>query len=365
MSLTLVILLESLNNRFMSFKKLISWSKKEFAYLPWRQERTLYRTLVSEIMLQQTTVATVQKHFDRFINRFPDLEDLARATEQELLVAWKGLGYYRRARNLKKIAEHILTNHRGDFPKNEVELRLIPGIGPYTAGAIMGIGMNERALAVDANLERVLSRLYGIKLEKGLKLQKKIAQLFLDKKILNEEKYSYRDMNEALMDLGRVYCQARKVSCELCPLSETCVAFSERKPFKYPLQNEQKSKIEEDHTLCLLRLIIIKKDKLLTYKKNEDEWLSGQYEVPTLLIKSTDPKIKQYVQLKSEITWSELKMFKTGITKYKIENYVSVMDFNQFKKIGFPRPVEWRDFTREGANLSTATIKALRICSVD
>jgi A/G-specific adenine glycosylase len=344
----------------MNLKKLIKWSRKEFSHLPWRKERTLYITLVSEIMLQQTTVSTVQKHFSGFIKRFPSLEDLALASEEELLIAWKGLGYYRRARNLKKIAEHLLHHHQGQFPGEEAELRLIPGIGPYTSQALIGIGRDERALAIDANLERVLSRLYGIKLEKGLKLQKKIAQLFLDKKILNEEKYSYRDINEALMDLGRVYCQARKVSCELCPLSEKCVAFSEGKPFKYPLQNEQKSKIEEDHTLHLLRLIIIKKDKLLTYKKNEDEWLAGQYEVPTILIKSTDPKLKQYVQLKSEFPWTHLKMFKTGITKYKIENYVCVMDLTEFKKIGFPRPVEWRDFTHEGANLSTATIKALK-----
>src|SRR6478672_3587331 len=110
----------------MSLKVLLTWSKTEFSHLPWRKNRSLYRTLVSEIMLQQTTVGTVKNHYDRFLVRFPTLESLAAATEDELTVAWKGLGYYRRARNLKKIAEAIANDHGGKFPKDVEHLMEIP-----------------------------------------------------------------------------------------------------------------------------------------------------------------------------------------------------------------------------------------------
>lgn len=344
----------------MDLKILLSWSKKEFSYLPWRRERSIYTTLVSEIMLQQTTVSTVQKHFDRFLERFPHLEALAKATEEELLVAWKGLGYYRRARNLKKIAEHLILHHEGKFPLEEDKLRCIPGIGPYTSQALIGIGRDERALAIDANLERVLSRLYALKEEKGLKLQKKIAELFLEKKILNQKNISYRDLNEALMDLGRVYCQARKVSCGLCPLSSHCEAFLRGNPLSFPHEKALDKKRSEDHVIQVLRLIVMKKDHILAYKKSEKEWLSGQFEVPTCLLSSTDKKLIQYPLLKQKVDWAGLPMFKTGITKYKIENYIQVISYQEFKALQFPQPVEWRKYSSESSNLSTASIKAIQ-----
>jgi A/G-specific adenine glycosylase len=162
----------------MKLNALIEWSKNEFSDLPWRKNRSLYRTLVSEIMLQQTTVGTVKNHYERFLKQFPTLSSLAEATEDELIVAWKGLGYYRRARNLKKIAETIHAEFNDEFPQDIETLKTISGIGPYTASAIVGIGMDKRALAVDANLERVIARLFNIKTEKGPKLQAAIGELF-------------------------------------------------------------------------------------------------------------------------------------------------------------------------------------------
>ena len=165
------------------WSQLLTWSGREFGHLPWRKNRTLYRTLVSEIMLQQTTVSTVLQHYERFLVRFPDLQSLAKASEEELLVAWKGLGYYRRAKNLKKIAEAIARDWNGEFPEQGADLQMISGIGPYTSNALISIGMDRPALAVDANLERVLARLYGLKTTKGSRLQKQILQLFLENKI--------------------------------------------------------------------------------------------------------------------------------------------------------------------------------------
>lgn len=343
----------------MNLKGLLSWSSGEFSGLPWRNNRSLYRTLVSEIMLQQTTVGTVKNHYDRFLKRFPTLESLASATEEELLVAWKGLGYYRRAKNLKKIAEAIANDHGGEFPHDREALMEIPGIGPYTASALVGIGMDKRALAVDANLERVIARLFHLKTEKGLKLQKEIQQLFVDKKIFNE-KVSFRKLNEALMDLGRTYCQARKASCELCPLKSDCVTFKTGKPLLIPNMGTAPKKAQE-HEIQLLRVYVMKGEKLLVYQKEEGEWLSGQFEVPTFILKSTDKKLQQYpaMDFKGEFKAS----FKTGITKYKIENKVLHLDEKAFKKMKFERKVYWKEVRSEDSNFTTATMKGLKYFS--
>lgn len=339
----------------MNLTDLIRWSESEFSDLPWRKNRSLYHTLVSEIMLQQTTVGTVKNHFERFLMRFPDLESLAEASEEELLVAWKGLGYYRRARSLKKIAEAIENDHHGEFPDDLETLMNIPGIGPYTASALIGIGMDKRAIAVDANLERVIARLFNLQFEKGLKLQKEIQKLFQEKKIFNQ-KLSFRKLNEALMDLGRTYCQARKASCELCPLKKNCASFQSGKPLSLPLMKDEKKKSME-HEIHLLRIIIQKKDKLLVYKKGSQEWLSGQYEVPTFILSSTDEKLKQYPRLKTDLE-PEFS-FITGITKYKIRNSVLRLSEKEFSKIPFTSDSEWRCLKSEDSNFSMATLKAI------
>jgi A/G-specific adenine glycosylase len=342
----------------MTIKKLISWSQKEFSHLPWRKDRSLYKTLVSEIMLQQTTVGTVKNFFDDFILKFSDINSLAIATEEEVLVAWKGLGYYRRAKNLRKIAQAIASDFKGVFPKDMETLQAIPGIGPYTASALLSIGMNRRALAVDANLERVIARLLGLKIEKGPKLQKEIYSLFENKQIFNSKELSPRDLNEALMDLGRTYCQARKTSCDLCFLRAECKAFQDGTPLKYPL--DQKNKSKSEHEVHLLRCYIVKNEKLLVYKKSETEWLSGQYEVPSFVFKTSDKKFMQYPGLKAEAGFSELKVFKTGITKYKIQNYVIRSNETFLKSKKFERKLEWKSLQDPKSNFSTATLKGLK-----
>lgn len=347
----------------MSLQKLIQWSQTEFTDLPWRKKRTIYGTLVSEIMLQQTTVGTVKNHYEKFLQRFPDLESLAKASEEEVTVAWKGLGYYRRARNLKKISKHIFKECKGEFPATVEKLQEIPGIGPYTANALIAIGKDDRGLAVDANLERVIARLYGLKIEKGLKLQKKILELFHDDKIFSGSNLSFRALNEALMDLGRTYCQARKATCALCPLKNDCVGFKSKKPLSFPLEKAISLKGTEVHELHLLRLLIIKKNKVLVYKKSEKEWLSGQYEVPTLIISSTDKKLKQYAQLKKKMILKDFKQFKTSITKYKILNSIFLTEQAVLKTMGFSGELEWKDMEDENSNLSTATSKALKLRS--
>ncbi len=340
---------------------LISWSQKEFTHLPWRKQRTLYGTLVSEIMLQQTTVSTVLNHYERFLKEFPHLKSLAQASEDELLVAWKGLGYYRRARNLKAIAETVFRDHGAEIPEDIEVLMKIKGIGPYTANALVAIGMDKRGLAVDANLERVLSRYYGLKTPKGPKLQKQIQQLFLEKKICFEKDVSYRALNEALMDLGRTICQANRVACELCPLKKKCVAFKTQAPLTFPMGADLVSATKaQDLSLKLLRVVVKKNGQVLAYQKEKGEWLEGQWELPTFVLETNDPLFKQYPKLNLKVNLDNLPIVKTGITKYSIENFVIEMDAQAFEGLKSEKKFAWKSISERESNLSTATLKCLQ-----
>lgn len=345
------------------FKKLIIWSRDQYSYLPWREERSLYRTLVSEIMLQQTTVGTVHNHFDKFIKTYPNIKTLSQSSEHEILIAWKGLGYYRRAKSLRHIAIEIEEKYQGKIPTNEEALLSLKGVGRYTAHALMAMGNNKRALAVDANLERVLARFYGYTELKGLKLQGKILEDFKNEIILHEmEKFSPREFNEALMDLGRVLCQKKKSWCHLCPLSKSCVAFKSREPLSYPRENLSKEK--ESYALELLRVIVKEKNKILFYQKSESEWLSGQWELPTFILNSTDEKLKQYPKIKTKKSYSESKSIKTSITKYKITNRIIEMSRHDFHKLAKGLDTNYLFKTHnEKLNLSTASTKSLSIAA--
>ncbi len=343
-----------------NFLNLINWSQDQYSHLPWRKERTLYRTLVSEIMLQQTTVGTVLNHFEKFLVVYPTITDLANASEEEVCVAWKGLGYYRRARNLRNLAIQINEQFNGVIPTDLESLLSLKGIGPYTANAIVAIGADKRGLAVDANLERVLSRFYGVSLAKGPKLQQKLLSDFSNKKILTEiEKLSSRSLNEAFMDLGRILCQAKKASCTLCPLKENCVGFKAGKPLSFPLESEKRE--SQDLFIKLLRVVVKEKNKILFYKKNENEWLAGQWELPTFILETNDEKLKQYPKVKSKKLFTEAVKVKTGITKYSIDNHILEMSLSDFEKLTKNIEIEYIFKTHnEKLNLSTASIKALK-----
>jgi A/G-specific adenine glycosylase len=318
-------------------KKLIDWSFNSYGDLPWRNDkRSLYTTLVSEIMLQQTTVATVMKKYDGFLKKYPTINDLAKSSEKEVCKAWEGLGYYRRARNLRKAAIDITENYQSEFPTEATDLIKIPGIGDYTANALIAIGSNNKALAIDANIERVISRFYLIKNSKGPALHKEIKKRFLNNEILkNGEKYGYRQYHEALMDLGRIFCQAKKAHCHICPVSTKCLAYkSEGSPLSIPVVKE-KTELKKKHELSLLRIFVENRYGLLVYERKEGQWLSGQVEVPTYIISTTDNDIKQYPVLNDDVDLKKLSSVKTAITKYKITNYkieMSKKDFDSFLK---------------------------------
>jgi A/G-specific adenine glycosylase len=350
---------------------LIKWSQKEYRDLPWRKNRSLYGTLVSEIMLQQTTVGTVLKHFDRFLKVFPDLDSLAQATEEEVCSQWQGLGYYRRARNLRKAAVAIVENFNGKFPNNRDELKSIPGIGDYTAGALLSIGMNKKALAIDANLERVLARFFGVKEDKGPKLQKALHNRFdLGEFDSLFESGKPREITEALMDVGRVYCQAKKADCFLCPLKTQCfVTKNKVDPLSLPSQASSTSKQQKNIELDLLRVVVKNRGKVIGQVKGEKEWLSGQIEIPTFILRSQDRSLKQYPRMSPKshkllMSYEDLPCVKTAITKYKIRNFILTLNNKEFQELtqalkGLPE-YKYFKFDVQKNHFSTTTIKSFQ-----
>ena len=341
------------------FSQLIDWSQSQYSHLPWRSQRTLYRTLVSEIMLQQTTVGTVLNHFEKFLSEYPSIFDLAKSSEEQVCISWKGLGYYRRARSLRNIAIEIVEKFKGDIPTDLESLQKLKGIGPYTANAIVAIGADKRGLAVDANLERVLARFYGLLEIKGPRLQQKLFTDFKTKKIMKEmDELSPRNLNEALMDLGRILCQARKASCLLCPLKEKCVAFQSGNPLGYPI--EGKKELKADLFIKMIRVVVKEKNKILFYQKESHQWLSGQWELPTFIIETNDETLEQYPRVKNKKKFTDAQMLKTGITKYKIENYIIEMGLLEFQKMTAKETIDYVFKKADtNLNLSTTSIKVL------
>jgi A/G-specific adenine glycosylase len=194
-------------------RALLSWYDRNKRGLPWRRDADPYRVWVSEIMLQQTRVAAVLGHYARFMQRFPTVQRLAAAREASVLAAWSGLGYYHRARRMHQAAKEITRQRHGEFPRTAKEWRELPGIGPYTAAAIASIAFGEAIAAVDGNVERVLTRVFGH--AEGREANWHRAEVLLD----HEQP---GDFNQAMMELGATVCTPRAPQCLLCPLNHWC-----------------------------------------------------------------------------------------------------------------------------------------------
>jgi A/G-specific adenine glycosylase len=312
-------------------------------------------------MLQQTTVSTVKGKFDGFLAEFPTVKALAHSTEDDVTKAWKGLGYYRRARNLRLACIYIHEELGGEIPLVYEELIKIPGVGEYTANAILSIGADLRALAIDANIERVLARIYGYKEEKGPKLQKALRKDFESKKLLPMmDRVGARKLNEALMDLGRVYCQAKKVDCLICPVAKNCKSLSAPiDPLSIP-KIKDKPKKSGPIELKLLRVVVRHRGKVIGYRKTSGEWLEGQVELPTFVIECSDKSLKQYPRLNKKMEVSELPSVKTTITKYKITNYILELKRSELDALVSDKSIFSYFPVNNDSNLSTATLKCCK-----
>ena len=212
-------------------EELLSWFDRSHREMPWRHTGDPYKVLVSEIMLQQTRVATVVEYFQRWVERFPDVGALARAPEEEVLELWAGLGYYRRARNLHRAAGVILEEFGGEIPREVDALRSLPGVGPYTAGAVASIAFGAVEPLVDGNVNRVLTRLYRLEGDPGRGETKKEIWRRAGEMVDGERP---GDFNQALMELGSEICRPRSPDCEGCPVVQFCGAYQAGDPEDYP-----------------------------------------------------------------------------------------------------------------------------------
>ena len=239
----------------MIAKKILYWYDNNKRSLPWRvrcsTKKKEYFTLVSEFMLQQTQVKTVIPYFDNFLKNIPNLQSLAKVSEAKLLKNWQGLGYYSRAKNLKKSAKIIVKDYCGRLPNNFEELKKLPGVGDYTASAISAIAFNQQVIPLDGNIERVLKRILNLKTQEEIKKE----NLHKQKKIFGKTLRS-SDYVQALMEIGALLCKPKNPHCDKCPITKNCLSFK-RKDFEVKRKNKK----------------IIDKFYLATLYKNDDQFL--------------------------------------------------------------------------------------------
>ncbi|ABI77975.1 A/G-specific adenine glycosylase [Hyphomonas neptunium ATCC 15444] len=253
---------------------LLAWFDQNARVLPWRApigtKRDPYRVWLAEIMLQQTTVPHAAPYFEAFTRRWPTVEDLAAAQDEEVMRAWAGLGYYARARNLLKCAREVAA--RGGFPETSAGLRELPGIGPYTAGAIAAIAFGERAAAVDGNVDRVFARLLALKGEWAAEKKRIAAEVAA---LVPEERPG--DFAEALMDLGATICTPTSPNCMICPLTGLCKARAEGRPAEYPVKPAKTAKpVRHGHAW-----VYVKKDKVWLVRRPPEGLLGGMLALPS------------------------------------------------------------------------------------
>ena len=267
---------------------LLAWYDRNARALPWRAPPGApladpYRVWLSEIMLQQTTVATVRPSFAEFVARWGDVASLAAADEGEVMAAWAGLGYYSRARNLIAYARTIVTDHGGRFPSEEAALRSLPGIGDYTAAAIAAIAFGRRAVVIDGNIERVVARLFAI--ETPLPAAKPLIRRYADT-ITPDRRAG--DFAQALMDLGSGICTPRAPKCLLCPLQRDCRAAAQGTPDAFPVKPPKAAKPQRSGTIFWLE----QDDRVLLVRRPPKGLLGGMRALPTGPWQETPPGLE-------------------------------------------------------------------------
>ncbi|MBI3306600.1 MAG: A/G-specific adenine glycosylase [Candidatus Omnitrophica bacterium] len=238
-----------MSNRILNFQQLLlSWYRTHARRLPWRSTHDPYKIWISEIMLQQTQVDTVIPYYQKWIKHFPTIASLADSPQAEVMKYWAGLGYYRRARMLHGAAKILVKNHGGKLPQSAEELRKLPGIGRYTAGAIASIAFNQKTPVLDGNVVRVLTRLQAY--AEDITQTKTVAKLWEIAESLVPEN-NPGDFNQAMMELGATICAPENPKCDLCPVASLCTARKMKRATDFPVK-KQKEKLEKIKTAALI-----------------------------------------------------------------------------------------------------------------
>ncbi|MFP5223243.1 MAG: A/G-specific adenine glycosylase [Acidobacteriota bacterium] len=341
---------------------LLDWFRQARRPLPWRESYDPYQVWLSEVMLQQTQMDRAVVYFNRFLSRFPDVFALASASEDEVLRLWEGLGYYSRARNLLKAAQEIATKHAGLVPDDPPALAALPGVGRYTAGAVLSIAHQKDVAAVDANVERVLARVYDIaESPKDPTGKKRIAELVASLIPAGQA----RDFNQALMELGALVCTPRSPACPRCPMAGICRALAAGTVEERPTLPQAKAPVP----IGMGTAVIVHEGRYFVQKRRPGGVWAGLWEFPGGQMEPGEAPEETALREVREETGFEvesrgkLAVIKHAYTRYRVTMHAFLMAFPE--GVTPPDPVltaatsyRWLPFERlEGLAFPTAMRK--------
>lgn len=322
-------------------QKILNWYHLNARDLPWRTTKNPYNIWISEIILQQTRVEQGLDYYLKFVNRFKNIESLVNADINEVLLYWKGLGYYSRAINLHKAAQQIIAEHNGHFPKNYQEILKLKGIGKYTAAAISSICFNEKIPAIDGNFYRVLSRIFADEFDIS---NSKAHQYFSDLALLIMPNKEFGNFNQAIMDLGANVCKPKNPTCETCPIQKDCIAFSLGKPLYFPI----KTKKIKPENVDLKYYFIQHQDLFLVKQRDTSSIWKKLFDFPESIPTELELYISKEEKISHKLTHKNLNI---SIYSIYLENEMAfhslsknysleILHLNNFYQKSFPKPIE-------------------------
>ncbi len=298
---------------------LITWFRLNARDLPWRQNRNAYRVWISEIMLQQTQVKTVIPFYEAWMNRFKNIQALAQSPESIVLKFWEGLGYYRRARAILKCALQIHNQFNGKFPSDYNDILSLPGIGPYSAGAISNFAFNIPKPIVDGNIIRVFSRLF--KLSKNVLDSKTQRDYWTLATTLLPEKFAPL-WNEGLMELGALICTPKQPQCSLCPLSKHCLGYLDGIAESLPVRLKKEKIVPRFESIFVIRKQKGGQEEFLLKIKEKHEWMEGTWTFPSFFQETEKLTERQLLQLlKKELSLSGCTLTWKNSYKYAVTHH--------------------------------------------
>jgi len=290
-------------------RSLLRWYKKHLRALPWRDEPTPYRVWISEIMLQQTQVKTVIPYYDRFLKRFPDIESLANAPEEDVLALWSGLGYYSRARNLHKAAILIVSEH-GKFPADFETILALPGIGRYTAGAICSIAFNQPHPVVDGNIQRVISRLKALRARPPAGFFWSLMAEWIPERAPSA-------FNQAMMELGATVCLPVQPCCAGCPVEKVCEARALGIQNAIPVARARQA----IRRISIVVLVLERNGKILLTSRHKLHIVPGKWGLPCRQIDKDEPPEHAASELSRRITGRNIHLIPCAGISHSISRY--------------------------------------------
>ena len=321
-------------------QRLLAWAEGALRDLPWRQVRDPYRVWVSEIMLQQTRVETVIPYYLRWMRQFPTIAALARADLGDVLKAWEGLGYYARGRNLHRAARIVVDDYDGRLPDDRAALLALPGIGPYTVGAILSLAFERDAAVLDGNVRRVLSRLFAIDDDPGEAATRERLWALAEEMVPTGRAGRF---NEALMDLGAMVCTPRAPHCGNCPLNPVCEALALGDPEAYPPRRRRAPTPHYD----VAAGVIWREDRLLIAQRPLDGLLGGLWEFPggkrepgESLPACLQRELREELDIEVDVG-DKITVVRHAFTHFRITVYAFDC---RYTSVGDPKPLGVKDY---------------------